>query len=71
MNGAAFAVLTTPSLWLAMHAHKLLSWGKRYYNQLLALAAIAAGSVALMRALAELGFIPHLVLSESYHIVIY
>ncbi|MFA6915550.1 MAG: sulfite exporter TauE/SafE family protein [Parachlamydiales bacterium] len=71
INGAAFSLLTTPSLLLAMHAHKLLSFGKKYYNQLLALASIIAGSIALLRSLADLNLIPHLTLSQSLHITIF
>lgn len=71
LNGAAFALLTTPSLWFAMHAHKLLSFGKKHYNTLIALAALIAGSIALCRGLADLNLIPHLILSENYHIVVF
>jgi len=71
LNGFAFAILTSPSLVLAMQAEKSLKFAKRYYNQLVGLAAIFVGILAMMRGLAEIGIIEHLILNAKYHIVIY
>ncbi len=71
MNGFVFALATSPSLFMAMNAHHLLSFGRRYYNLLLGVCAIGAGILALCRGLAEMGVISHLVLWDKYHIVLY
>lgn len=74
-NGFAFALLTSPSLFLAMHAHALLHGLKKYYRQLLGGSAFFIGTLSILRGFADLGMINHLVLnpeSPSYwHIVIY
>lgn len=74
-NGFAFALLTSPSLFLAMHAHTLLHRLKSYYRQILAACALLVGALSILRGFADLGLISHLVLnpdSPSYwHIVIY
>lgn len=71
LNGFVFALLTTPSLWLAMHARNLFAFAKQYYNTLIGGAAILVGLLSIARAAAEMGWIAHFVLSEQYHIVIY
>lgn len=60
LNGFCFALLTSPSLFFAMRAHMLLGSAKRHYNTLVGIAALLAGSIALCRGLAEVGFIEHL-----------
>lgn len=71
LNGCAFALLTSPSLVLAMQARKTLSFAKKYYNQLIGAVAILVGVLAYLRGLAEIGTIPHLILNSKYHIVAY
>lgn len=74
-NGAALALLTTPSLAVAMHTHGLLKQFKKYYNTVLGACSIAIGALAFCRGLAELGWIPHWILNPNapghYHIVIF
>ena len=71
LNGFAFALLTTPSLFIAMHAHSLFSGAKQYYNQVLGVFSLLIGLFAICRGFADLGVIPHLVLSQEWHIVIF
>lgn len=71
INGFAFSLITSPSLFLAMQAEKSLHFAKQYYNELVGIAALFAGSLALLRGLAEIGLIQHLVLNSRYHIVLY
>lgn len=75
LNGLAFALLTTPSLWVAMKAHALLRSGKRYYNLIIGLSALLVGLLAVLRGLAEAGVVSHWVLNPQsaphYHLVIF
>ena len=75
INGFAFALLTSPSLWLAMGMHRLLSPFKHYYRTAMGLSAICVGLLALCRGFAELELIPHLIVNKEspshYHLVIY
>lgn len=74
-NGLAFAVLTSPSLWLAMHTHLLLHRLKPYYNIVLGVCALFIGGLALCRGLADLNVISHFILNPDshpqYHIALY
>ncbi len=70
-NGFIFAVLTTPSLLLAMNIKK---WGMRWraYPKWIAFAtAFLIGVITLNRGLSDLELIPHLTLSENYHIILW
>lgn len=75
LNGFAFSVLTSPSLWLAMHASQWMTHWRRYESVLMGTLAIIVGTLAILRGLAEMELVPHLVLNPSaeiaYHIVIY
>lgn len=74
-NGFAFALLTTPSLILAMNLSTLLKKFKQYDQIVLGGCAILVGALACCRGFAEMGWIPHLILnpnsSTHYHLVIY
>lgn len=72
-NGFAFALLTSPSLFLAMHAQAMLKRFKNYYNSVLGITSLAIGVLALCRGFAEIGWIPHLVIAAEspFHVVIY
>lgn len=74
-NGLAFALLTSPSLLLAMHAHTMLRSLKPYYNTIMGICAVFIGTLALCRGFAEIDMIPHLVINPDsqpeYHIVLY
>lgn len=70
-NGAALALLTSPSLLAAMQMQPLIKRLKTYYHESLACCAVLIAGLAFCRGMAEVGMIPHLILSETYHIVIY
>jgi uncharacterized protein len=74
-NGFAFALLTTPALFLAMHTHHLFKQLKHYYNTVLGVSSLVVGTLALCRGFAEAGWISHWVLNPEapsyYHIVIF
>lgn len=74
-NGLAFALLTSPSLLLAMHAHNLLCGLKPYYNKIMGACAIVVGVLSICRGLADTGHINHWILNPEspphYHLVIF
>ncbi len=74
-NGFLFALITSPSLFCAMHAWKLVGSLKKHYNMAMGLAGLVVGGLAICRGLAEVDVIPHLVLNASapaaYHLVIF
>lgn len=71
LNGLMFAFLTSPSLFFAMHLHRLFPHSKGQAKPLLATAGALVGALAIGRGLADLAVIPHLVISQAYHIVIF
>lgn len=75
LNGFAFALLTTPSLFLAMHAHRFFFNLKNHYNAIIGISGLMVGALAICRGLAEIGIIPHLILNpgaaSQYHLVIF
>lgn len=75
MNGFAFALLTTPSLILAMHTLTLFKKLKQHYQTVLGLSSVLIGVLACCRGLAEMDLIPHWILNPEspmhYHIVIF
>lgn len=73
LNGFAFAFLTTPSLFLAMHACKLVYQAKKHYHTVLGICSLIIALLSICRGLAEMNLIPHLtLLSETYyHLVIF
>ena len=75
INGAAFALLTTPSLAFAMHASGMLHRFRDHYNSIIGACAIVVGVFALLRGFAEIGYISHLTIdinaAAGYHLVIY
>lgn len=74
-NGLAFALLTTPSLFLAMRISETFKQIKSYYHWIMGICSIVIGVLALSRGFAEIGLIPHFIInpesSELYHIVLY
>ena len=58
INGLAFALLTTPSLWVAMHAHGWLSRWKRHYKKVVGVMALLVGIFAIYRGIADLQLAP-------------
>lgn len=71
LNGAVFALLTSPSLFVAMHLTSFFKAGSQYASFIMSLTALTVGMFAILRGLAEQGFIEHFVLSSSYHIVLW
>lgn len=73
-NGLAFALLTSPSLLLAMHAHSLFRRLKRYYNPIMGICALMVAFLSLCRGFADLQWIDHRTVNlgyAGYHLVIY
>lgn len=75
VNGFAFALLTSPSLFLAMKASGVLQHAKKYYNTIIGVCGLIVGILALCRGFAELEIIPHWILnpesSPEYHLVVF
>lgn len=75
LNGACFALLTSPSLWVAMQARRLFSAASRYYNTMMGTVALGVGALAMCRGMADFGWISHWVLNphspQQYHIVLF
>lgn len=75
VNGFAFAVLTSPSLWLAMNATSWMGRLKGYYSPIVGACALLVGGLAICRGCAEMNWIPHWILNPDsdvrYHIVMY
>lgn len=71
LNGALFALLTSPSLFLAMQTHRLLPQLRHRVQYLIGGMGLIVGLLAISRGLADLEMIPHLVLSQKHHLVIY
>lgn len=74
-NGACFALLTSPSLWMSMQAHHWLRGWRDYYKILLSILSCLVGGVTILRGCADWGWIEHLALnsptSSVLHIVLY
>jgi uncharacterized protein len=74
-NGFAFALLTTPSLVIAMQTLTLFKKFKQYERKLIGGCSILVGVLACCRGLAEMGWMDHWILnpnaSASYHLVIF
>jgi uncharacterized protein len=75
INGFAFALLTSPSLVLAMRAHLFLKPLRQYYNKIMGICSLLVGMLAICRGFAEADWIDHWILnpeaSPAYHIVLY
>ncbi len=74
-NGFAFALLTSPSLIIAMHTLTLFKKFKQYDHIILGSCSMLVGFLACCRGLAEMGWISHWVLNpdapNTYHFVIF
>ena len=74
-NGFAFALLTTPSLIIAMQTLTLFKKFKGYDSLIIGGCSIMVGCLAFCRGLAEIGWIEHWVLNPDtmlpYHLVIF
>lgn len=74
-NGFAFALLTTPSLVIAMHTLTFFKKFKRYDQTIIGGCSVLVGLLACCRGLAEMGWMNHWVLNPDapalYHLVIF
>lgn len=71
LNGFAFALLTSPALLVAMHMGNFFISLKKHYQVIMGISASFVGILALCRGFADLEYIPHLVLNQKYHLVIF
>jgi len=72
LNGFIFALLTSPSLIVAMHASSFLKEFKKHYRLLMGGGAFFTGGLMICRGLAEIGMIEHLSFqSHLFHLVLY
>lgn len=59
VNGFAFALLTTPALFLALTAREFMSRWRFAYRPVVAITAIAIGVISILRGLADWGIVAH------------
>lgn len=59
LNGLAFGLLTTPSLFLAMQAKRWMQGVKGWYQPLVGGMAVGIGVITVLRGFAEWELIPH------------
>jgi len=71
LNGLFFAILTTPSLFASMQASHFFNKAKKHYKIYMGFSLLLVSMLSLLRGLADLGFVNHLVLLENPHIVLY
>ena len=71
INGFAFALLTSPSLFLAMKSRGMLKPLQNILPHLFGYLAIIMGILAFFRGFANLELISHFVLNNKFHIVIF
>ncbi len=70
-NGFAFALLTTPSLLFALRTHRLFRFAKSYHHLLMGGGVLFVATLSILRGCADYGWIDHLVLVKSWHLVLY
>lgn len=73
LNAAAFALLTSPSLWFSMHMQGWMSRLKKNYDVWMGVAAIFVGVISIARGLADLEVIDHFAyeMTEQVHLVLF
>lgn len=75
INGFAFALLTSPSLFIAMKASGVLQHARKHYNTIMGVCGIIVGALAICRGMAELEVIPHWILNPQsppeFHLVVF
>jgi sulfite exporter TauE/SafE len=71
LNGFLFALITSPSLFLAMSLSSFFRSFAKVSDYVMGLTAIIVGIFAFLRGLADLDAIPHLVLHDGWHIVLW
>ncbi len=53
INGFSFALITSPSLFLAMQAHKILKYAKKYESKVIGVSALMTGALSIWRGFLE------------------
>ncbi len=71
INGFAFALLTSPALIIILKAHKYLSKFKGCYQPLFGLSVILVGVLSILRGMADMGWIDHFAINQSWHLILY
>lgn len=71
INGFLFALLTSPSLVLAMKIKRWMPQSHKIAKAIAFATSFAIGLISVLRGLADLGYVKHLTLSESFHIVLF
>ena len=71
LNAFAFTLITTPSLLFAMKASSFLMRYKQHSRLIMRGLMAFVGSVSILRGLSQMEIIPHLTLSDTFHIVMY
>lgn len=71
LHGALFALLTSPSLFLAMQFHRIMPNMRRFAEKSISLIALLIACLAFARGFAELDLIPHLTINQNYHLTIF
>ena len=70
-NGFLFALLTSPSLVLAMKIKRWIPRSEKVAKGIAFTTSFAIGVISILRGLAELGYIDHWVLSDKLHVVVF
>jgi len=75
LNGFLFALFTSPALIFSLYASRFFQKRKSGYNTWMGSATIVIGALAVLRGLADLSVIRHLILNPSgpsqYHLVLF
>ncbi len=71
INGFAFALLTSPALILVLKAHRYFGKLRTLYQPLFGLAVVLVGVLSILRGFADMGLIAHLVIKQSWHLILY
>jgi sulfite exporter TauE/SafE len=72
INGLAFSLLTSPSLWLAMRFKGLFAKAKNSYQALFGSLTLGVASLGFARGAAEMGWLEHFAWDTPwFHLVLY
>lgn len=71
LHGFLFALLTSPSLFLAMQFHRLVPRMRRIAERSTSMIALTIALLAIARGFAELEWIPHFLINQTHHVMLY
>lgn len=71
LNGFLFALITSPSLFIAMSLSSFFRSYSKVSDYVMGITAMIVGIFALLRGFADLDAIPHMVLHDGWHIVLW